>query len=97
MPTDSDSNFTPRPELSHLISHDVSALSDCNPPSLEHSEAGIETAVLADKKKLLYHIDKVTAVHHFCIPPLVATEIITLAPGTGHPGFSQCFKIITFS
>lgn len=97
MPTDSDPYFTPQPELPHLISHKVFAPSDRDPPPLEYPEAGVEIAALANKKKLLYHVDKETRVHRLCVPPLVATEIITLAHSAGHPGFSRCFEIITRS
>ena len=62
--------------------------SDCDPPLLEYPEPGVETAAPVDKKELLYHVDKLTGVHRLCIPPSVATEIITLAHGAGHSGFS---------
>lgn len=95
MPTDSDSYFSPRPELQHLISHKVSTLSNFDLPPWEYPKAGVETVALADKKKLLYYVDKVTGIHHLCIPPLVTTEIITLAHNTSHSGFSRYFEIIT--
>lgn len=95
MPTDSGSYFTPWSKLSYSISLEVSAPSDCDLPPLKYPEVGVETAAPADKKKLFYHVDKVTGVHCLCIPPSVTTEIITLAHGAGHPGFSQCFEIIT--
>lgn len=88
MPTNSDPYFTSRPELSHPIFHKVSTWSDRDPPPLEYPEAGVETAAPANKKKLLYHVNKVTRVYSLCIPPSVATEIITLAHGAGHLRFS---------
>ncbi len=71
--------------------------SDRDPASLEYPKPDVETAAPADKKDLLYHIDKLTGVHRLCISPSVATEIITLAHNADNPGFSRCFEIITRS
>ena len=72
-------------------------VSDRDPPPLEYPKPGVETAAPADKRELLYHVDKLTKVHRLCIPPSVSIEIITLAHGAGHPEFSRCFEIVTRS
>ena len=50
-----------------------------------------------DKSRLLYHINKFTNVHRLCIPPFVAPNILAVAHGEGHPGFSCCYEITTRS
>lgn len=94
---DSNSYFTLQLELPQLMFHKVSTPSDYDLSLLEYLETGIETAMLVDKKELLYYVDKVTRIHYLCIHSLVVTEIITLAYGADHPRFSRCFEIITYS
>lgn len=43
---------------------------------------------------LLYHVDRITGVYRLCIPPAVATDIIAIVHGEGHPGFARCRKIV---
>ncbi len=56
-----------------------------------------ERLLALDKSKLLYHINKLTNVYCLCIPPFVAPDILAVAHGEGHPGFSRCYKRITYS
>lgn len=50
-----------------------------------------------DKSKLLYHVNKITNVNRLCIPPSMAPDILAIAYGESHPGFSCCYKIISHS
>ncbi len=50
-----------------------------------------------DKSQLLFHINRLTNVHRLCIPPSVALDILAIAHGKDHPGFSRCYEIITRS
>ncbi len=50
-----------------------------------------------DKSQLLFYINRLTNVHRLYIPPSVAPDILTIAHGKGHPGFSRCYEIITCS
>ncbi len=49
------------------------------------------------KHKLIYHIDHVSGVHRLCIPTSVASEVIAIAHGEGHPGFARCYEIVSRS
>ena len=50
-----------------------------------------------DKSQLLFHVNRLSNVHRLCIPPSVAPDILAIAHGKGHPGFSRCYEIITRS
>ena len=50
-----------------------------------------------DKAKLFYHVNRLTNVHRLCIPPSVAVDILGIAYGEGHPGFSRCYETISRS
>lgn len=50
-----------------------------------------------DKSQLLFHINRLTNVHHLCISSSVAPDILAIAHGEGYPGFSHCYEIITRS
>lgn len=45
--------------------------------------------------KLIFHFDCSIDVRYLCIPLSVAFELLTIAHGEGHPGFSHCHKIIS--
>ncbi len=47
-----------------------------------------------DKTKLLYLVNRLTNVLDLCIPPSVAPDILAIAYGKGHLGFSRCYEII---
>ena len=82
-PTDSNSYLTLRPESDKdfpLSSIDIGEIPEEFPTS--------------DKSKLLYHINKLTNVHHLCISPSVALDIRIVAHGEGYLRFSCCYKII---
>lgn len=51
----------------------------------------------SDKAKFLYHVNKVTGIHHLCISLSVAPNIPAIAHKKGPPGFFCCNKIITCS
>ena len=57
----------------------------------------LEVLPSPDKSRLLYHVNRVTNVHRLCIPPSVAPDILVIAYGKGHLGFSRCYKIISRS
>ena len=85
-PADSDSHLTPRPA------------SDENfPPSFADVEQKPKRLPTPNKSRLFYHVNRITNVHHLCIPPSVAPDILAVAHGEGHPGFSRYYKIISRS
>ncbi len=84
--TDSDPYMAPRPEGKEYL--EPVAL-----PALECPE-GLPRP---DKTKLLYLVNKLTNVRRLCIPPSVAPDILGIAHGEGHPGFSRCFEIVSRS
>lgn len=49
-----------------------------------------------DKLKLLYHINKFIDIHRLCIPLSVVLDILVIAYGESHLGFSCCYKIIVY-
>lgn len=51
----------------------------------------------ADMTMLFYYINKLTDVHHLCIPPFVTSDIFAKTHGEDHSGFAQCYKIISCS
>ena len=53
------------------------------------------TTPLALGPKLIYHVNHVFGVHRLCIPTSVASEIIAIAYGKGHPGFAWCYEIVS--
>ena len=55
------------------------------------------TALPSLRPKLIYHIDHVSGMHCLCIPTSVASVIIAIAYGKGHPGFAQSYEIISRS
>ena len=85
-PTDSDPYLALRPNGNENL-----------PPISINVEETPERLPIPDKSKLLYHINRVTNVHRLCIPPSVAPDILSVAHGEGHPGFSRCYEIITRS
>ena len=87
-PTDADSYIEPQLEGGDLPVTDV--LSIQRGPAIDGLPA-------PDKSKLLYHVNKLTGVYRLCIPPSVAPDILVIAYGEGHPGFSRCYEIIAHS
>lgn len=55
----------------------------------------LEKFPTSDKAKLFYYINTLTNVHRLFILPFVASDILAVAHGEGHPGFSQWYRIIT--
>lgn len=45
-------------------------------------------ALVEDKTKLLYHVNKLTGVYRICIPSSVAPDVLAIDHGEGHPGFT---------
>lgn len=87
-PTDADPYMEPQPEGID------SSVTDAF--SIQHGPA-IDDLPAPDKSKLLYHVNKLTGVYRLCIPPSIAPDIIAIAHGEGHPGFSHCYEIIARS
>ena len=85
-PTDTDSYLAPRRDGNENL-----------PLSLIPTEQIPERLPVPDKSKLFYHINRLTNVHRLCILPSVALDILAIAHGERHPGFSHCYKIITRS
>lgn len=85
-PANSDPYLTPRPDGNK----------DRSPGSAVDRETP-EVLPSPDKSRLLYHVNRVTNVHRLCIPPSVASDILAIAYGEGHPGFSRSYKIISRS
>lgn len=56
-----------------------------------------EELLALDKSQLLLHIKRLTKMHRLYILPSVALDILAIAHGKGHPGFSCCYEIITRS
>lgn len=46
---------------------------------------------------LIFHFDRLTGVCRLCISPFIAPELLAIAHGKGHPGFSRYHKIISRS
>lgn len=44
--------------------------------------------------ELIYHVDRFIEVQRLCIPLKVATEVIAIAHGDGHPNSSRFYEII---
>ncbi len=95
LPTDADPYLTPRPEGEAEV---LPAPQVSRSLSVEHPQSDSANALPPpDKTKLLYHVNRLTGVHRLCIPPLVAPDILAIAHGEGHPGFSRCYEIIARS
>ena len=84
--TDSDPYMASQPEGEEYLQPNTL-------PALE----GPECLPRPDKAKLLYHVNRLTNVHRLCIPRSVAPNILGIAQGEGHPGFSRCFEIVSCS
>ena len=88
LPTaDDDPYFSPRPESEDPT--DPSARPPASPPIAEGSARGIDN--------LLFHVDKFTGHQRLCIPQSLVKEVLTIAHGSGHPGFSRCHQIVSSS
>ena len=46
---------------------------------------------------LIFHLDCLTGIRRLCIPPSMASELLAIAYGEGHPGFLRCHEIISRS
>lgn len=99
--SDSDPYMVPRPENLTNASSEATSLYPEGPagPStgLEDTPAKRDTTVVVekstlpppDKTKLLYQINRTTGNLRLCILPTVAPDILQIAYGEGHPGFSR--------
>ena len=83
-PTETDPYLARRPDGNENL-----------PLSPMPTELILERLPVPDKSKLFYHINGLTNVHRLCILPSLAPDILAIAHGEGHPGFSRCYKIIT--
>lgn len=87
-PSDLDPYFQPRPEPPENTAPE--------PNSVSPSET--QSGVLGpDISRLIFHLDRLTGVRRLCIPSSVAPELLAIAYGEGHPGFSRCHEIISRS
>ena len=50
-----------------------------------------------DKSQLFFHINRLTNIHRLCISSSVTPDILAIAHGKDHLGFSCCYKIISHS
>lgn len=86
LPADSDPYLTPRP------------VDDKNLPlSFIDVEQMPKRLPASDKSRLFYHVNRIINVHRLYIPPSVAPDILAIAHGEGHLGFSRCYEIISHS
>lgn len=67
------------------------------PSKVVTDHSSVEKLPLLNKTKLIYHVNKLTDVHHLCIPPSVVPDIFFIAHEDGHLGFAHCYKIVTHS
>ena len=81
--TDSDPYMAPRPKGEEYLQ-----------PNILPALKGPECLSRPNKAKLFYHVNRLTNVHCLCIPPSVASDILGIAYGEGHSGFSRCFEIV---
>ena len=107
--SDSDPYMAPRPEGSTDAPSNTTSPASKDPASpsteLDDPPAGRDTTVAVensalpppDKSKLLYQVNRTTGNLRLCIPPTVAPDILQIAHGEGHPGFSRCYEIVTRS
>lgn len=93
-PTDADLYLTPRPEGETKLLPTPGVSRALEEPPLSDNTDSLSPP---DKAKLLYYVNMLTGVHCLYIPPSVAPNILAIAYGEGHPGFSRCYKIITYS
>ena len=101
--------MVPRPENSTNASSETTSPHPKGPAGLstglEDTPAERDTTVVVenstlpppDKTKLLYQINRTTSNLRLCISPTVVPDILQIAHGEGHPGFSCCHEIITRS
>ena len=85
-PTNSDPYLVPHPDGNEDLS-----------PSSMNVEKIPGGFPIPDKFKFLYHINRLINVHRLYILSSVAPDILSVAHGEGHPGFSHCYEIITRS
>ena len=87
-PSDSDMYFQPR-----LESPNNTAL-ESDSMSLSEEQSDVFEP---NTNKLIFHLDRLIGVRRLCIPPSMAPELLSIAHGEGHPGFSRCHEIISRS
>ena len=87
LPTcDDDPYFSPRPGEEEAQEEAPSGPAASTPMANE-----------AKVHDLLFHVDKFTGHQRLCIPASLVKEILTIAHGSGHPGFQRCHQIVSSS
>ena len=90
LPFNSNPYFQPRTEVSERVSQDL----DIN-DSFLLTKKDRPVAPTTNRSQLIYHLNHVNGICHLCILPTVAAELLSIAHGKGHPGFSRCHEIIS--
>lgn len=85
----------PRPEVSAVPSPGFKETT----PRPDGSTVIIENSTRppSNKTKLLYHVNRTTDNLRLCILSAVASDILQIGYGEGHPSFSRYYKIVTRS
>lgn len=78
--------FQPRPELASSATLEPNSVSPLEEQSLSPGT-----------RELIFHFERSTGVRQLCIPPSVASKLLDITHGEGHPGFSRCHEIISRS
>lgn len=58
-------------------------------------QPAINRLVIFDKYKLFYHINRLTDIHHLCIPLFVTPIIVIIAHKKSHLSFACYYMILT--
>ena len=98
-PTDSDPHLVLRldgDENYPLSSMNVEKIPEESPIPAPPSSISVgeisQRSPVPDKSKFFYHINTLINVHHLCILPLVALNILTIAHKKSHLGFSRSIR-----
>lgn len=67
------------------------------PTETVNNQLNKNAAPLALRHKLIYYNNHVSGMYCLCIPTSVATEVIAIMHGEGHPGFAWCYEIVSRS
>lgn len=86
--SDSDSYFQPRPEPPSNATMELESDSSLEKQSL---------FIMPGTSGLIFHLDHLTGIRRLYIPLSVASELLAIAHGERHPGFSRYYEIISRS
>lgn len=84
-PSDSNPYFQPRSEPSENTALESNSISPSETQSIFFGPG---------TSRLIFHLDRLTGMCRLYIPPSVVPELLAIAHGEGHPGFSRYHEII---